>query len=88
MEAFVDGIIIWENPEWPEIFVKCENGKVIKLDVNDNFTPAFSGALGKEVEIEGKAYFKNGEVMVYAEQISVQRKTTHPPFCDIYTTRK
>ncbi len=84
MEAYATGKVIYDNER--EVVVECENAKMVKVGRDDNFTPELPNLLGKEVEIEGEMYFNNGEFVIYAKTVTVQRETTHSPFCDTYTT--
>lgn len=86
MEAFVDGKVIYDNDG--DTVVECKNGKVVKVSTDDNYTPELPNILDKNVEMKCGMYFNDGEFVIYAEEITVQRETSHPPFCDIYTTRK
>jgi len=84
MEAYVTGKVIYDSEG--ETVVKCKNGKVVKVSTDDNFTPELPNLLGKEVEMECEMYFSDGEFIIYTKTVTVQRKTTHPPFCDSYTS--
>lgn len=84
MEAYVTGKVIYDSKG--KTVVECKNAKVVKVSTDDNFTPELPNLLGKEVEMECEMYFNNGEFIIYAKKVTVQRETTHPPFCDTYTS--
>ncbi len=72
MEATVSGKVIFYDKLL--CVVECKNGRIVKTFLNSSFgQDEMPNLNGRTVQVEGKAYYSDGEIEVFAEKITVEK---------------